>query len=160
MQLTNKKKVTCSSLKAGLVRCITFLSLIFVYAHTHFTKSFLWQLLNFWMRTTTKTFFGGDDDDALFGSMKTRWNKNDFSRDETQKRFFAMKHKNCFFVFDYFGSDAMAGLTESDCPAWTIRSLMLCSRSSILPAMSSIRVIIWSDMDWNLSCICCSMFWM
>ena len=43
----------------------------------------------------------------------------------------------------------IAGLTPSDCPAWTIRSLMLCSRSSIRPAMSSIRVMIWKEVEGN-----------
>lgn len=36
-------------------------------------------------------------------------------------------------------------------PAWVIRSAILFSRSSIRVPISSIRVIIWSDIDWNLS---------
>ena len=36
------------------------------------------------------------------------------------------------------------------CPAWLIRSLILCSRSSIRELISSILVMIWSDMVWNL----------
>ena len=37
-----------------------------------------------------------------------------------------------------------------ECQTCDIRSLMLCSRSSILDPMSSILEIIWSDMVWNL----------
>ena len=51
----------------------------------------------------------------------------------------------CFiwhFHFWCWCSDVNAGV-PSPCPAWTIRSLMLCSRSSILPAISSIREIIY-----------------
>lgn len=44
-------------------------------------------------------------------------------------------------------------------PAWVIRSPMLFSRSSIRFPMSSIRVMIWSDIDWNLSCTFCNRFW-
>lgn len=43
-------------------------------------------------------------------------------------------------------------------PAWFIRSAMLFSRSSMRLPMSSIRVIIWSDMVWNLSCTFCKRF--
>lgn len=43
-------------------------------------------------------------------------------------------------------------------PAWFIRSAMLFSRSSMRLPMSSMRVIIWSDMVWNLSCTFCKRF--
>ena len=55
----------------------------------------------------------------------------------------------CFiwhFHFWCWCSDVNAGV-PSPCPAWTIRSLMLCSRSSILPAISSIREIIYKSED-------------
>ena len=55
----------------------------------------------------------------------------------------------CFiwhFHFWCWCSEVNAGV-PSPCPAWTIRSLMLCSRSSILPAISSIREIIYKSED-------------
>ena len=55
----------------------------------------------------------------------------------------------CFiwhFHFWCWCSEVNAGV-PSPCPAWTIRSLMLCSRSSILPAISSIREIIYKSCE-------------
>lgn len=49
-------------------------------------------------------------------------------------------------------------LSGPSTPAWVIKSAMLFSRSSIRVPISSIRVIIWSDIDWNLSWTFCKRF--
>lgn len=49
-------------------------------------------------------------------------------------------------------------LSGPSTPAWVIRSPMLFSRSSIRFPISSIRVMIWSDIDWNLSWTFCKRF--
>lgn len=44
-------------------------------------------------------------------------------------------------------------------PAWFIRSAILFSKSSIRLPISSMRVIIWSDIVWNLSWTFCNRLW-
>uniref|UniRef100_A0A7C9E3U4 Uncharacterized protein n=2 Tax=Opuntia streptacantha TaxID=393608 RepID=A0A7C9E3U4_OPUST len=59
-------------------------------------------------------------------------------------------------------SALILGVTTADgepsAPISALRSLMLCSNSSIRHPISSIFVMMDSDITWNLDCICCSKF--
>lgn len=61
--------------------------------------------------------------------------------------FYLIKKNYCFYF------------SEPSTPAWVIKSPMDFSKSSILFPISSIRVIIWSDIVWNLSWTFWRRFW-
>lgn len=60
---------------------------------------------------------------------------------------------------DCHSTDIQSYFSGPSTPAWFIRSAMLFSKSSIRFPMSSMRVIIWSDIVWNLSWTFCKRFW-
>lgn len=58
------------------------------------------------------------------------------------------------------GGGAEAGVTTGwSTPACVIRSFIFVSKSSIRLVISSIRLMIWSDIVWKRSWVCCNTVW-